>query len=99
MIQIMQSTDNKGIYVRLIVGYPLKQDTRIDFYHACSNDTESLLLRQHLDRTLESMMKKMRQVSYRRGWRHAKSKKMKKETFFASCAEVTAWEQEDAGRP
>ena len=97
MVRFIQSNDHAGIVLRVTVGYPLKEGTLIDFYHACSSPIESVLLQPHIEKAIAGTMEEIRRVSYQRGWRAAKSKKVKKSDWFPSLTQVQEWEKKEAG--
>ena len=86
----------QGVWVRLGNDYPLKTQENLDFYRAGASSIETALLRKHLQDQLDAMMEEVRQVSYLRGWRDAKSKR-KKQAWFSDFAQVMDWEKKEAG--
>jgi hypothetical protein len=96
MIRITRAKENAGVYIEITPGGPLEDHPVLDFYRAGASPMETLLLCEQLRTQLETLMMGVRRVSYRSGWRDAKSKRKKKE-WFAGCAEVLNWERIDAG--
>ena len=88
----------QGVWVRLGTDAPLHKQPALDFYRAGASQIETALLRQHLQDQLDAMMEEVRQVSYLRGWRDAKSKR-KKQSWFPDIAQVMDWEKKEAGLP
>ena len=94
-IRLLSAEGGKGLYIELTPD-DLGENVTIDFYRAGASDIEATLLQRHLQQALDQQMEKVRQVSYLRGWRDAKSKR-KKHGWFASCVYVPGWEKKEAG--
>ena len=94
-ISFISSSDGQGLYVRVRPD-GIEKDLNLDFHRASASVIETRLLQRYLYTALSNQMEQVRQVSYLRGWRDAKSKRKKKD-YFASSVDVRDWEEKEAG--
>jgi len=96
MIDLVKSSDGKGLFIRVTPRWPLKESIRLDFYRAGASEIETALIEQHLDALIADSTEALRKVSYLRGWRDAKSKRRKADGFTSGLV-VDEWEKKEAG--
>lgn len=95
-LQILRGQEKTTLWIRVTGQYPVEM--KFDFSHQCASEVERNLLEAHLRDVLASKYEALRRISYNMGWRHAKGKKVKKNTYFQSCIDVTDWERKEAGQ-
>ena len=77
---------------------PLGDDHGINMTYETQSEWLAEFIVQKLKADLGKLVSEIREVSYRRGWRDAKSKKRPKDDFFPTCLDVREWEREAAGQ-
>ena len=93
MITFAPGQDKTKLFVTITPRSPLDPKLELDFCRSCASEIEQVLLREHLRMALNDMVEEIRRVSYRAGWRDAKSKQRPKLTCFASCLRILDWER------
>ena len=98
MIKLSTASDKNNV-TSLFIGIEAKHpvQTILWFEHVCASQVERDLLREHIKEQIYEQMRRIRRLSYRRGWREKASKTHKKEDWFYSGTDITEWEEE-AGR-
>ena len=94
-IRLLSAEGGKGLYIELKPD-DLGENVTLDFYRDSASTIEATLLRRYVQKALADQMQQVRQVSYLRGWRDAKSKRTKRD-WFPCCVNVPDWEKKEAG--